>query len=357
MSEHFDFAIAGSTPLSALLAGVLARKHDAKVCWIGSFRHTLRPQGGFDISAAPLTRPETWRLLQDVIPQTLKILGEIGDGRAFERVDPLMVASTQAGADALSHMRNVAQEYGFQIERQAISTVFSASYQFRDAVRVLRRPLMAAIPEWLQACGVVSLSADHVTLRPYKRGDVRLGWDGNKATADRLILAGDRAILRHGQPDEVARHFQQVPITALLTAPTGPLETSVVQMIDSGLTLYQRNTGALDCVGTGSAEDIAQAACVHLKDGDISLAGKARYITLRAHDGGAVFGGTRDNGIIYLAGFGVTGLFQLPALARILSQSATSLENTYFAARAPSRSGLRPAVAEFISGRQEAVAS
>jgi len=358
MSEHFDFAIAGSTPLAALLAGVLAREHGAKICRIGDFRHALRPQGGFDISAGPLTRPETWRLLRSTIPQTLKILGEIGDGKVFERVDPLMVSITQEGADALAHMRNVAQEYGFQIERQAISTVFSAGYQFRDAVRVLRRPLTAATAEWLAACGVTSLSPEGVTIRPQKHGDVRLEWDGHKATADCLILAGDEAILKYGEPEYVARQFEQIPISALLTEPAGPLETSVVHVIDSGLTLYQRHTGALDCVGTGPADAIGEAACLHLKhDQRLQLAGLAHYTGLRARDGASVFGGSRDNGIVYLAGLGVTGLFQLPALARVLAKAGGPVESAYFAARAPARNGLRPAIAEFMPNGQMAAAS
>lgn len=350
MTDHFDFAIAGSTPLAAFLAGTLARVHGAKVCWIGAFLHPLRPQRGFDISVGAITRPETWRLLEETAPQTLKQLSEIGDGKVFERVDPLMVAQTSAGADALAHMSNIAREYGFQIERQAISENFVAGYQFRDVARVLRRPLSAALPAWLDDCGVVSLAPEDVKLKSHVNSLVQIAWDAHKASADCLILAGDDAVMRYGTKQDLAAHFQQSSISALLSEPVDPLPSSIIHTIDTGLTIYQRNTGALDCVGKGTANQIGRAVCAHIGMGQtLRVAGNATFTTLVSKDGGAVFGGSRTSGVVLLAGLGMTGLFQIPSIARILAGDADEFESLYFAARGPAKTGRRPAAAEFIS--------
>lgn len=348
MNKKYDFIIIGSTPSSALLAGVLASVHGFTVCWAGAFLHPLRPQRGFDISVAPLTRPETWQLLRESVPQTTKLLSAVSAQRIFERVDPLLITNKQAHADALAHMRNIAVGYGFQVERLAISERFLDGYQFRDAVRVQRRPLTAAIPQWLETCGVQTISPDGLKLKTKKNDATHIGYADGNFDAKHVILADSDAIRSHIGKRNIAKLFRRTPMSALLFEPTNIIASSIVHSIDRGLVIYQRGGGALDCVGAGSIQQVGQLARVHTSlNQPLQLVGRAQFEALQTKDGAAILGSLEANDPIFLAGMGQTGLFQVPAIARVLAGTGSPFEKQYFAARAPSSLGMRTNIAEF----------
>lgn len=354
MTDHFDFAIAGSTPLCSVLAGLLAREHGAKVCRIGSFVHPLLPQRGFDISAGPLTRPETWRLLKTGVPETMKILNGIGGGKVFERIDYGMVALGKAGVQALGYIQNAAQGYGVQVERLPDSASYRTAYAFRHTVRTLRRPLTAALPKWLEAQGVTLIDAADVRIRKAQNGPTSVQWNNGKAEIDKLVLAGDAAMLAHGHQRDVQALFHKLPMSALLMEPAAKLVTPVMQAIDAGLTLYQRGNGALDCAGHGDAADLGQAAAAYFDDGEkLRLAGSAVFDSLLSKDGGTVFGAKSRENVIYLGGLGVTGLFQATAIARHLVGKSEGFEADYFNACAPGKDAKSVRMREFIAPRLE----
>lgn len=354
MTDHFDFAIAGSTPLCGILAGLLAQEHGAKVCRIGSFIHPILPQRGFDISAGPLTRPETWQLLKSSVPETVKVLNTIGSGRVYERVDFGMVALGKAGVQALGYIQNAAQGYGTQVERLPDSQSYRTAYAFRHTVRTLRRPLIAALPAWLEARGVTLVDPKEARIRKAQNGPISIQWGGQEAEIGKLVLAGDAAMATHGHQGDVQAMFHKLPMSALLMEPTTKLVTPVMQAIDAGLTLYQRSNGALDCAGHGDAAEVGEAAAAYFDEGEnLRLAGSAVFESMVSKDGGAVLGVKSRKNVIYLGGLGLTGLFQVPAIARFLAGKSNRTESDYFDACAPGKSDASSRMNEFIDPRLE----
>jgi hypothetical protein len=352
MSHEFDYAVAGSTPLSGLLAGILARDYGARVCRIGTFLHEMRPQRGFDISSGAITRPETWRLLKNTIPETLKHLNSISSTRLYERTDSMMLSISREGADALAYMRDAAHGYEFEVERLAVSDKYLAAYAHRNCMRVLRRPLAAVLPDWLTELGVILITPEEARLKVPLKGSVKLRYGDETAEVKKLILAGDSAIVTHGNKRDMQPHFDTVPMSALLMQPTGKLEAPIVQAVDAGLTIYQRGTGALDCAGLGDEEEIGQIARAYLSPNDrLRLAGSAVFNSLLSRDGGPVVGAKSQESVIYVGGLGVSGLFQTPAIARVIAGRAEGFEADYFAARAPGNGGKARNVSEFIAPR------
>lgn len=354
MTDNFDFAIAGSTPLCGVLAGILARDHGAKVCRIGHFVDALLPQRGFDISAGPITRPDTWRLLKSSVPETVKLLNGISNAKVYERIDYGMVALGKAGVHGLDYIQNAARGYGAQTERLPDSSSYRTAYAFRHTVRTLRRPLIAALPAWLDAQGVVDIEPADARIRKAQNGPISVNWSGGEAEIGTLILAGDAAMLAHGHQGDVQSLFHKLPMAALLLETSPKLVTPVMQAIDAGLTLYQRSNGALDCAGHGKASELGQAAAAYFEDGEkLRLAGSAVFDSLLSRDGGAVFGAKARKNVIYLGGLGVTGLFQAPAIARHLAGKSNTLEADYFKSCAPPKGEKLKRVGEFMAPRLE----
>lgn len=336
MTHHFDIAIAGSTPLSGLLAGILAQEHNLKSCWIGDFPHPLQPQRGFDVSAAVLTRPESWALLKLTTPETLRILGNFDDANVFERVDPIIIARAHKAATALAHMRSVASGAGIEIEPQPISPLYRSALKVRDAVRLQRRPFLAALPSWLEKVGVRQFDRQRTRIRTPRGGSVEISLGQEAFSADRLVVAGDAAIAGYLPEGDLKKHFDRIAMSAALLEPVAPLPSSIIMHADTGALTYQRANGALDCSGWGDLGRLTSGAMLLAPDGQSTrLAGKSSLHGLIGKNGAPVVGALGRSNVFFIGGLGVTGLFQAPALARLLTDSASEGERAYFAVRGP----------------------
>jgi len=344
---NVEFAVLGSTPMAAVLAGALAKLHGRKVSWVGRFAHPLRPQRGFDMSVSPLTRPETWQLLRECTPEFTALV----DGmEVTERVDPLFVARQHHGVELISHMHNIAAGFGYSIERQAISDEYSLAVQFRDAVRVLRRPFAQLAQNWLTECGVHVVPTNDVSIQQKKSGVLHLKGIGETIVAQQVVLADDDAIFLHAKPQQIASYFSTVPTLGYLIEPVGEMKSSVVHDVESGLTIYQRKNGALDCVAPDLSQNIESRICSHVDRGNsVRLAGKTNFEVLRSKDGAAFVGEIGSAKPVLLGGFGATGLFQTPAIARLLTGNGTDFEKSYFEARRIAKNlDVRTNIAEFL---------
>ena len=113
--DSFDHLIVGSTPVAALVAGLLAIEHGKRICLVGEPFSPFRLQRHFGLSISPVTRPETLILIKRVAAETGKLVTGIGKG-LVSRVDPLFVAETPASAAALSHFRHLAITLGYAVE-------------------------------------------------------------------------------------------------------------------------------------------------------------------------------------------------------------------------------------------------
>lgn len=348
--EAFDFAIFGSTPMAGLVAGLLGSAHGRRVILVGDPWSPFRLPHRYDLAMAPVTRPETWALLAATSVETLKLLATLGKGLS-ERIDPLFVADIAASADALAHMRHMAAGCGHAVERVADRAIAGtgAACRLRDAVMLVGGKVEPAIEAWLDRLEVRRLPAETTVVTLRRDGTARLVVGAAVAEAAQVVLADDVAILRHLDPDERDRVLRLRQATAILTEPARALPAPLIEFIDRGVVLLQRGKAGILAFAGGTATD-AEArigACLGPL-APLKHAGRTRFRTLATVDGAPLIGAAKGRAIT-IAGFGATGAFLAPALARHLAGVATETEKAYFAAREPSRGNGRQLVADYTS--------
>lgn len=349
--EAFDFAIFGSTPMAGLIAGLLGSEHGKRVCLIGDPWSPFPLPRRYDVTVAPATRPETWALLAATSVDTLKLLAALGKGLS-ERVDPLYIADTPASTAALGHVRHVAAAYGYAVERVADRALAEtgATCRVRDAVMLVGGKIEPAIGAWLDRLAIRRLPAatTGVTLR--RDGSVRLSMGAGVVEAGQAVLADDAAILRHLDPDERDRVLRLRKATAILTGPARALPAPLISFLDRDVVLQQRGKGAILAIVGGATSDASDriGACLGPL-APLKRTAQSSFNTLATSDGAPLVGSAKGLRAMVLAGFGATGAFFAPALARHLAGVATEGEKAYFAAREPSRGNARQLIADYTA--------
>ena len=352
VDDAFDFVILGSTPLASLLAGLLQSAHGKRVCLVGESWSPFRLPQRFDLCVAPVTRPETWSLLRATSGETQKLLGTLGKG-LVERIDPLFVADVPASARALSHMRHMANGHGYAAERLVERTLpeTGAACRIRDAAILVGGRVEPAVAAWLDHLDLRRLPAatTDVTLR--RDGSIRLALGNAVIEANQAGLADDAAILSHLDADERDRVLRLRTLTAILTEPTKPLAAPLIHYLDRDVVLLQRTgRGGILALAGGSDVDarVRAGTCLGAL-APTRCVGQASVRTLVTLDGAPLVGFAKGLRAIVLAGFGSTGAFFAPALARHLAGAATETERAYFSAREPSRGNGRQLVADYAA--------
>ena len=342
-----DFAVLCSTPQARLLAGLLAAEHGRRVALAAESDAAYRLPRGLDLSAGPITRPESWSLLRTLVPETVKLLSRIGGRSAWGRTDPILFADVAAAAEAISHIRHMACAFGIAAERvppDLIGPGRNAIY-LRDTVVLHRAPLEAALDAWLDRVGVVRLTGP-VALNPDGSGTAPAG--EHQCRIGQAALADDVALLRHIPAETWPALLVRDAGNTLLLEPTAPMAGVVMQQLDSGLTLHRQPHGGLVAMGPGAPEDFTARLMALLgSERPLRLAGRAQYVTIATEDGAAAAGRLDGTGPVMLAGFGVTGAFFAPALARWLCSVAEPAEASWFESRAIGRSAATSAATEF----------
>lgn len=311
-AETFEFAVIGSSPLALLLAGLLANRHGRSVCLVAESHAAYRLPRGFDLSVAPVARPETWSLLRATVPETLKLIGKVVGKAAYERVDPVFVGETPWGRDALGHVRHVALGFGQAVEplpETPFLPAGAAASRFRDAY-FLHRPLLeGGLAPWLKASGVRLLPPD-------------------AAAAEFKVLADDAAALAHG-----SRLLHPSPVTSLLTEPVAPLPSPLMAFLDRNTTLRQGAGRGVAALVHGSG-DGATGQLGAILGGKARSAGEAGLVTATTADGGPMVG-LSEPGVFSIAALGLSGAFLAPAIARFLAGAASAREADWIEARSP----------------------
>ena len=351
MAENpYEFAIFGSTPLAGLIAGLLATEHHKRVCLVGEPSSAFRLPRGIDIAAMPATRPESWALLQQTTPEVVRLLGKIRGRPGMRHIDPVFVAETAEGADALSHMRHVAMEFGYQVERLPGGTQ-GIGYRLRDAVLLHRGRLEPALISWLEKSGVGLLSSAQTSAVIKRDGSVRLDFAGRTIEASHAVLADDASILNHLDVGERDRTLQVNTATAVLTEPTPPLAAQAMIYVDRGVTLVRGPGGGIAAIGLGRPEQaIARIGGCLAGRGPLRRAGQRIFRTIDTVDGAPMIGTARGLKATVLAGLGLSGAFMAPAIARLVAGNASESEKRYFTAREAGRGNARALVADFARG-------
>ncbi|WP_375449530.1 hypothetical protein [uncultured Devosia sp.] len=346
MSErHVDYAIIGSTPLARLLAGLLASTHGQTVVWAGDSHAAFRLPRGIDLSVGPLTRPDSWAVLAQAVPETVKLLARIGGRTSIQRLDPILFAATPAGQQALAFTLSSALGFGHAVERLPADQFGRgrAGIVLRDAVHLQRDRLEPILDRWLDGMAVDRLpwSQTEITVSP--DGGARLVRGDDVTLAGRTILADDEAILAYLPADSVDRLFIRQPMTTILTEPTFAMASRVMVQVDADLAFVQANHRGVIAIGAGDHDRCVSEIGVLLgANRQLRQAGGAGHERLRSRDGAPVMGRVGD-GPQVLAGLGSIGAFLAPALARWCTGTARPEETDYFAARLAGRS-LSPSI-------------
>jgi hypothetical protein len=348
----YDFAVFGSTPLALLLAGLLAADHAKKVCLVGSPNSAFRLGRSVDLSVMPVTRPETWALLKATTPEVVRLLGRIHGRSGMQRIDPVFVAETQSGADALSHMRHTALGLGFAAERLPDGNPMGGvAHRLPDAILLRWTQLEPALGTWLEKCEVGRLSDEEARPTLRRDGGVRIEFGSSAVEAGVAVLADDTAILSH--LDTLEREKTLVPqtCTAILTEPTRALAAPLLVYVDRGVTLLRGRSGGILAIGSGPPQQaIANIGGCLDGRGPLRRAGQRVFRSLRTADGAPLVGMPRGSKAIVVAGLGMAGAFLAPAIARALTGTAEGDEKAYFAAREGGRGNARATIAEFAVG-------
>ena len=345
---RFDFAIVGSTPLARLVAGLLASAHGKRVLFAGDSRAHYRLTQGVDLSVAPLTRPESWSLLKAVLPETRKLITRIAGRSVWSRVDPIFFADEPAGKEALAHIRHMALAFGHGAEPVPGSAIGDGrdGLLLRDAVLLHRPMLEPALDAWLVRHKVRRLG-EHETIVVHADGSGELVSGDVRTGIGQTVLADDAAIIRHVPMAQWPALLRRQVTSTIFTEPTRPIVAPVMQQIDNGAMLVQRPDRGITAIGPGAIGEFAATLSILLgHDGDFRQAGQSGYETLVTSDAAPAVGRVNGNGPDVLAGFGQTGAFLAPPIARWLSGTAGPLESAWLGARLVDRQISSSAVAE-----------
>ncbi|HTJ58210.1 MAG TPA: hypothetical protein VL418_11665 [Devosiaceae bacterium] len=351
MAENsYEVVIFGSTPLAALMAGLLATRHHKRVCLVTDAGSAFRLPRGIDLSVMPVTRPETWALLKEATSETLRLIGQIRARQGMQRIDPIFAADGAEGSAAISHMRHVASGFGYAVEPLPAGAASSdgAAYRLRDAVLLKRTELMPLIEAWLEQAGVGRLDDGELAVTLKRDGSARLRYAGSTIEAAHAVLADDAAILAHLDLSQGDRILRVQRMTAMLTEPTGALAAPLMIYPESGVALLRNRRGGVLALGAGAPE-IAHGHIGRYLFGHAPLrqAGQGTFRTVATLDGAPLVGFARGFKGTVIAGLGISGAFLAPALARLIARTPSERETRYFSAREAGNGNTRAAIADY----------
>jgi glycine/D-amino acid oxidase-like deaminating enzyme len=179
---------------------------------------------------------------------------------------------------------------------------------------------------------------------------VSLATDGVTTEAGRAVLADDAAILAR-LPAERLGPLVLERTSAMLTEPVQRLAAPLLIHVARGVTLRQSRGGGIFAMAPGRAEGAAArvGACL-VGHGPVRRLGQSVFDAVAASDGAPLVGPVKDLNAIVLAGFGLSGAFFAPGLARLLAGAAAPRELSYFSAREAGRGKARALIADYARG-------
>lgn len=331
MAGEYDFVVAGSSTLSLLLCGLLARDHGARVARLGRQTSPERLPRGPDLAFLGATRADNWRVLRNGDAETRRLLAAIGIGT--RDVDVEIIADTERTLAAFDHIAHMAAGY-----RQAVRGILRG---WRFGGVTLVPPQAEKLVAWLERLGVAFIDADESPLAADAEGSARV--TGVEAGA--IVLADDDFIL---ELDESQRpQMLQADTVATTLLEHGRRRSRALRFYpDRSVALIPRDPATLLARVRHDAQMDDRLASV--LDGPFPMRrlATARYRVLSSLDGAPVIGRLNPTGLFFIAGLEEAAAFFAPALARVLKGRATAGEVSWFASHGPT--GARAAVAEFV---------
>jgi hypothetical protein len=340
-----DFVVMGSTPLARLVAGLLASTHGKRVVFAGESEARYRLPHGVELSVGPITRPETWSLLQSTVPETIKLVSRIGGAKSFSRVDSVQFAERDAGKQALAHIGQMALAFGHAAERLDPAAIGAGreGLVIRRGILLHRKVLEPSLDRWLEQHGVRRIAAGE-SLSIRDDGSAELTGGTEPIEIGQAVLADDAVIARYPGVATTPLLRCQTGST-ILTEPTRAIASPVTLQLDDGITLLQPPGRGTTAIGPGSTDELA-ARLGHILGQGFIHAGQSSTETVVATDHAPAVGRLHGVGPDILAALGPTGAFLAPAIARWLCGMATAAENDWLGARLVNRTASPSLVAE-----------
>ncbi len=336
-------AVAGTTPFSLVLAGLLAADHGRKVFVVGDRPsvHDVPPPPSFSVT--PVTRPQTLQLALASGPDMLRRIGRVAPD-AIERTDLLVRAGTPYHETALSHFRHLATGYGQVVEREDADGG-GTILRIRDATRLSPSGLAGHVRDWAERVGIEWIE-NAKTFSARRNGTALLGGKD----IDQLVLADDAAILawldasiieRMGRVRDdlayIAERGHGVALPSLSLADG----TLFDPLRDGTLAIHADNTDGLADARIAAA--LPQGAIVR----KAARKGRTRLDT---HDGAPVVGTPPRSKVYITAGLGPLDVALAPVIARHIMGEAHGFEAEWCGMRAPGREMSGSTVAEIAAG-------
>jgi hypothetical protein len=336
---HLDFLVIGGTLQARLVAGLLASVHGKTVAFQGESQSGYRLPRGLDLSAAPVTRPQTWALLQSAAPELLKIVSRIRRRGSYTRLDPIFFADGALHQEAIAHVRHMASAFNFGAERVPASLLGPGrdGMVLRDAVLLHAAALEPALDRWLETQRVQRLELG-AEVSVHADGTAKVLTDGETFEVGQTVLADDASIIRHVPDDQWPPLLSVQPSTTILTQPTAPIAAPIMHQIDTGMTLHQFGERGISAMGPGDIDAFSVRFTDLLgRERPFRQAGQSSYPRLVTADGAAAVGRNGGGGPDLLAGFGFQGAFLAAPVARWLCGASSGAEADWFANRLVNR--------------------
>jgi hypothetical protein len=346
-ADTCDFAVVGSSPLAYLLAGLLVRDHGRRVFLVAGPWSPFLLSRRFDLSIFPATRPETLALVEASGAETLQLLTSLGKG-LIRRIDPIFVGETAETAAALGHFMHLARAMGLMAEPAADRAQPDATLlRLRDVALLVPDAFMTATAHWLAAAKVNRADASTAGLVIRRDGSSQVTTGDLTIEAAQTILADDEAILRH-LTLSAGRLLRPRAAAAVLTEPANSPRATFTAWLDRSVSVLQRGPAGVAAIVLGDPSSVHErlGSCLRPPN-SLPRAGETRFTTVATADGAPFFGLLPGGRAIGLAGFGPTGAFLAPAIARAIVGASTAPEQAWFEAHGPARGVHRPATADY----------
>ena len=327
----YDFVIFGASPLSALLAGLLAHDHGKQVLRIADPVSPQRLPRALDLALPLATRPTSWRLLRQAEAETRELLTALDARDTLAPTSMKLVADLPATATALAHLSHIALGFGLRS---------------RDGLFAGISRLNGEIS--LSDSRVVTVERDAAKLSFTRTGAAELTISGEPATVGQIVLADDAAILDLLPEGQRPPQLEVQSMTATLTTEARRLPAPVMRYLDRGVTLSQRQDMSILALVSGDADLAARLGSTLPGPFPLRRLATTHYRRLVSSDGAPLLGRLKPSKLFVIAGLGDAGLFLAPPVARLLAGKASTDEKPWFSAHDPSRPS-REAVAEFVA--------
>jgi len=345
-----DFALAGSSIKAGMIAGLLAKQHNKRVCLIARTSRQYQLAREFNLSFDCATRPETWEMLAALYGESTKLLTAIGGRRSVLRINPLIICHTRASANALAHMYHLARGYGYEMERGEAGRISNAqaSFRLRGARVVRQRIFWPAMLAWLQNCGVQIIDPAGIQFSFQQNGCAHIRNGQSEMKAERVVLADEEAIFQHANRQDMERFFITCQASSLLSEPLAIWHDQFILSPEHKFAAMGHKKGRMEFLGMVAPQDMAALIGANTALGsNTNRAGQSSFFSVVTRDGAPIAGKLGRSGFWVLGGFGHAGGYFAPALARFLADKCSQEETAYFGSRSADSGRESRNIAEF----------